>query len=407
MKTHIMLKGFKYRIYPTADQAVLINKHIGCSRFIYNWALEQRAKAWNSEKKTLNRFKINNLITSLKKNDEYSWLREVNSQTLQGASDDLDKAFNSFFQKKNKYPTFKSKHCSKQSFRVPQHAVVDQDNGLLHLPKFSEPIKIVISRRFNGHILNVTISRTPTGKYYASVLVDTGVPAKPCKKINVKTAIGLDLGIKDFVAASDGRKFSNPKALYKHERKLKKLQHKASRKVKGSNNRHKANLRTAKVYEKISNIRNDFQHKLSYQLTHENQVGTIAIEDLSVSNMLKNHKLARAISDCGWSSFVNKLTYKCEWYGINLITIGRFEPSSKLCSHCGAINHDLKLSDREWTCTSCNTHHDRDVNAAKNIKSFGLNPKQSKIRSERSKLTLGESRRSNATHLTQESPTLR
>lgn len=404
MREHGVLKGFKYRIYPNEEQKVLIGKHIGCARFIYNWGLKTKSKAWASEKKNISRFSLNKMIVPLKKQPATAWLKEVNSQILQSASDDLDKAFISFFHKKSDYPTFKCKNKGKQSFRVPQFFELDQEQELLHLPKFTKPIKIVLSRKIKGQMLSVTISKTPTNKYFASVLVDTQSKPKPPKKINPKTTLGLDLGIKTYATDSNGNKYDNPKTLAKYAKRLAKAQRRASRKTKGSNNLKKANLRVALIHERITNTRNDFQHKLTHSLTHENQVGTIVIENLNVSGMMQNHKLAKSIGDCSWSEFIRKLSYKCDWYGINLIQIGRFEPSSKTCSVCGTINNSLTLKDREWTCSSCNTHHDRDINAAVNIKNIGLNPKQQEIRVEHSKLTLGESRRNKVTRPTQESP---
>jgi putative transposase len=259
-----------------------------------------------------------------------------------------------------------------------------------------KPIEIRLHRKFDGKIKTVTIKKTPTNKYFASILVETKDIEKKPEAIKPNTTIGIDLGIKDFITLSTGEKIANPKILKQYERKLIKAQRKASRKVKGSNNRKKANFRVAKIHEKIKNIRKDFLHKLSYRLSHENQVDSLVIEDLNVSGMVKNHKLAKSIGACSWYEFVRQLEYKSLWYGKNLIKIGRFEPSSKLCSNCGTINQELKLEDREWICKNCGSVHDRDINAAINIKNIGLGIRN-KIPMERRESTLVESRCNNAT----------
>ena len=242
----------------------------------------------------------------------------------------------------------------------------------LDIPKIKD-IKIIQHRKLEGKIKTATISKTTTGKYYISILIEQSKDLPKKDKIKDKTTIGIDLGIKTFATISDGRKIDNPKYLKKSERKLKRQQRWLSRKIKGSKNRNKQRIKVALIHEKINNQRSDFLHKFSHQLTHENQVSSIAIEDLSVKGMVKNHYLARSISDVAWSEFKRQLEYKCDWYGKNLLVIGRFEASSKTCS-CGVVNQDLKLSDREWTCKECKTKHDRDILAANNIKKFALIP---------------------------------
>lgn len=362
-------RAFKYRLYPTENQKTLINKHIGSCRWIYNYALEKKTKAYTKDKTKLSRFQIQADLPYLKKAEETQWLKEVNSQSLQASLEYMDNAFVRFFRKKNGFPKFKNKHYSKQSFSVPQNTKVDWENKRVSVPKIKN-IKFALNRKLEGEIKSSTISRTPTGKYFISILVNTGIEIPEKCKINEETSIGVDLGIKDFLITSNGEKISNPKYLRNHMNRLKKLQRQASKKQKWSNNKKKANLRVAKLHERIHNLRTDFLHKLSSRLVSENQ--TICLEDLSVENMIKNHKLAQAIVDCSWSKFNEFLEYKSLWRGVNIVKIGRFEPSSKTCSTCGCIKGDLTLEIRKWECEKCHAEHDRDVNAAKNILQMGL-----------------------------------
>ena len=361
-----MLKAYKYRLYPTVEQCELINKHIGSSRFVYNLALETKKEAYARYGKTLSCFDLIKQLPDLKK--ECGWLKEVNSQSLQMALRNLDNAFTSFFRKNGSFPRFKSKLRGRQSFNVPQS--VRLENGRLMIPKFKGGIKLVLHRPAKGEIKQATISRTHTGKYFVSVLCDTGAAAPVAEPIKEESSIGIDLGIKAFAITSEGIKYGNPKYLKAGLARLKVLQGRASRKVKGSASRCKANLRVARQHEKIANRRKDFLHKLSHDLVKNHD--TICIEDLAVVNMMKNHKLAQAISDVSWSEFTRQLAYKCEWNGKNLVKIGRFESSTKTCSDCGSTNRALTLADRKWTCASCGTAHDRDINAAKNVRAFGL-----------------------------------
>jgi putative transposase len=274
----------------------------------------------------------------------------------------MDIAFKKFF-KGAGFPKFKSKHRGKQSFSIPQNVIVEND--LLIIPKFKEGIKIVLHRPIKGTIKSATISRTPTGKYFVSILVDTNTTMPVKAKIKEDTTVGIDLGIKDFAITSEGEIFENPKHLRKAQSKLKYVQRKYS-KHKGKRTKQ----RLALLHEKVVNKRKDFLHKVSTKLIRENQ--TIALEKLAVSNMVKNHNLAQAINDVSWSTFVTMLEYKADWYGKNILKIGRFAPSSKTCSCCGYINKELTLKDRSWACPKCNSVLDRDVNAACNIKSFAL-----------------------------------
>lgn len=354
-----MLKALKYRITPTAKQAELINKHIGSCRFVYNLALETKQTAYAGNRVNLSCFDLVKQLPELKKQCE--WLKEVNSQSLQQSIINLDRAFTLFFKGQNDFPNFKKK-TAQQSFNVP--ANVELVNGKLCIPKFKKGIDIILHRKIKGDIRQATISRTPTGKYFASILCETNVkiPGKPAIKEN--TTIGIDLGIKTFLVTSDGLEFDNPKHLRNAMAKLKYVQSKYSTK-KGKRTRHKLAI----LHEKVVNRRTDFLHKTSSKIISENQ--TICIEDLNIKGMMANHKLAGAIGDVGWSSFVTMLEYKAEWYGKNILRIGRFDPSSKTCSNCGNINKELTLKDREWTC-SCGSVLNRDVNAAINIKNFAL-----------------------------------
>ena len=355
-----MLKGLKYRLYPTNSQKELIAKHIGSSRFVYNLALETKNTAYLGSKHNFSPFDLIKQLPDLKK--ECEWLKEVNSQSLQQSIQNMDIAFKKFF-KGAGFPKFKSKHRGKQSFSIPQNVIVE--NEKLVIPKFKEGINIVLHREIKGIIKSATISVTPTGKYFVSILVDTNTEKPNKAPITENATIGIDLGIKDFAITSDGEVFDNPKNLQKAQSKLKYVQRKYSK-----NKGKRTKQRLALLHEKVVNKRKDFLHKTSIKLIRENQ--TICLEDLAVSNMVKNHNLAQAISDVSWSTFVTMLEYKADWYGKNILRIGRFAPSSKTCSCCGTINKELTLKDREWTCSSCSTVLDRDINAAINIKSFAL-----------------------------------
>jgi putative transposase len=355
-----MLKGLKYRLYPTNSQKELIAKHIGSSRFVYNLALETKTTAYIGSKHNFSPFDLIKQLPELKK--ECEWLKEVNSQSLQQSIQNMDIAFKKFF-KGAGFPKYKSKNRGRQSFSIPQNVLVG--NNKLVIPKFKEGINIVLHREIKGTIKSATISVTPTGKYFASILVDTNT-AMPIKTpITESTTIGIDLGIKDFAITSEGEVFENPKYLRKAQGKLKYTQRKYS-KHKGKRTKKKL----AKLHEDVVNKRKDFLHKVSTKLIRENQ--TICLETLAVKNMVKNHNLAQAISDVSWSTFVSMLEYKADWYGKNILRIGQFSPSSKTCSNCGCINKKLTLKDREWTCPKCNSVLDRDKNAAINIKYFAL-----------------------------------
>jgi putative transposase len=355
-----VLKAYKYRIMPNKEQSELINKHIGSVRFLYNLALETKQISYASKQVSLSRYDLQKQLVDLKK--ECEWLKEVNSQSLQVALMNLDAAYLRFFKGQNDFPKFKKK-SSGGSFNIPQNVILGCDK--LVIPKFKEGIDIVLHRAIKGTIRQATISRTPTGKYFVSILCETGEAIKPKAKIKENTTVGIDLGIKTYIVSSDGKEFDNPKFLRKAQSKLKYVQRKYS-KHKGKRTKQ----RLAILHEKVANHRKDFLHKTSSELIKNHD--SLAIEILQVSNMLKNHKLAQSISDAGWGMFASMLEYKAEWYGKNILKIGTFEPSSKTCSRCGAINKELTLQDREWTCKGCGTLLNRDVNAACNIKSFAL-----------------------------------
>jgi putative transposase len=363
-----LLKAYKYRIYPNDEQRVLIDKTFGVCRLAYNLALETKITAWESAEKKLSVFDLINQLPELK--IEYPWMKEVDSQAIQASVKKLEHSFRGFFNGKG-FPKFKSK-WGNQSFQCPSNTRrLDFEKGILTIPKIPN-IKTVVSRQFNGKIKMITISRAATGKYFASILVDSKSIAATKNAVKTETAIGIDVGIKSFAITSDGRFFEPSRFLKNSLRRLQCLQHRASRKRKGSNNRKKANVCVARLCEKIKNQRVDYCHKVTTELIRDSQTDTFVVEDLNVAGMAKNRNLSQAIRDVSFGEFFRQMAYKCDWYGKNLIKIGRFEPSSKTCSHCGHIKQDLTLSDREWTCEACGTIHDRDLNAARNIKIFGL-----------------------------------
>lgn len=367
-----LLKSYKYRLYPTDAQKVLIEKHFGCARFIYNYGLDLKIKAYQNKKK-LTCLNIMNKIPNLKKQEEFKWLSEVSAQSLQMSLRNLDNAFQRFFKEKKGFPKFKSKKDSRKSYHIPQDNKVNFDINKLFVNKMRKKgIKCVFDRKFEGTIKTVTISKTPTNKYFASILVETKDELKPKQEVRKDTTVGIDVGIKTFIVCSDGKTFENQKYLSKSLQRLKILQRRASNKQLGSNNRRKANLKVALLHEYITNQRNNYIHNAIHWLTAQENIQTICIEDLDVSQMIKNKYISRSLFDVSFARFFEILRYKAEWQGKNIITIGQFDASSKICSACGFYKSDLVLKDREWICPSCNTKHDRDLNAATNIKLFGL-----------------------------------
>ena len=362
-----MLQAYKYRMYPSEEQVPLLMQHIHACRFVYNYSLEQKIRAYEQNGQKLSCFDLNNRLPDLK--EGHPWLTEVNSQSLQSANKNLDNAFTRFFREKKGFPRFKSKKNPVQSFQIPQHYRADFDRGKIRFPKIGE-VRTVFHRVFTGKMKYATISVTSTGEWFVSILVDDRNPDPEPVPFSRDTTLGIDVGLIDFATFSNGEKVANPRYLKNSQQRLKVLQRRVSRKKKGSMNRQKAIKKLATCHEKIANQRNDFLHNLSFRVVSENQA--IAVESLNVSGMQKNHGLAQSISDVSWSLFFTMLEYKCRRYGKPLLKIGRFDPSSKICSRCGYINRDLKLSDREWVCPDCGVHHDRDINAAINIKKFAL-----------------------------------
>jgi putative transposase len=362
-------KSYRYRIYPNQAQIVLLNKHFGATRMIYNWGLSEKTQSYQETGTSLTRYQLQERLPEMKQTDK-PWLGEINSQSLQASLLNLDRAFLNFFKHNSKFPKFKKKN-HRQSFQVPQGGKIDFKTEKLFIPKFIRGIKCKVSRKFEGVAKTFTVCKTTTEKYFVSVIVETLDTIQNKKPISFETTIGIDVGIKDFCTLSTGEKVENPRYLRSELARLKILQRRASKKKKGSANRKKAVMKVALLHEKIANQRKDFLHKLTDRLTSENQVNSLAVEDLNIAGMLKNRRLAQAISDVSWSEFYRQLEYKAEWNGVNLLKIGRFEPSSKMCS-CGVINSQLKLNDRKWTCSSCGQTHDRDILAANNIKRFAL-----------------------------------
>lgn len=357
-----MYKAYKYRIYPTSEQEILLAKSFGCARWFWNYALNLCQETYKNTGKGLSRGYIQGLLPALKK--EFEWLKDPYSQCLQVVALNLSTAYKNFFDKMAMLPRFKSKH-GRQSISYPQNVKFDGDK--ISLPKIGL-VHCRLHRTFEGTIKTVTVSRHPDGKHFVSVLVDDG-NANP-EPIPADKAIGIDVGLTHFAITSDGSKFDNPKYFVKRQRNLKKKQQKLSRKKKGSQNRKKARLAVAKVHSKIARCREDFLHKLSRKIVNENQV--IAVENLNIKGMVKNHNLAKAISDVGWGMFCTMLKYKAESEGKQYIEIDRWFPSSKTCHVCLNRVDNLTLDVRAWTCKYCGTHHDRDVNAAINIRNESL-----------------------------------
>jgi len=353
------MNTYKFKISPNKEQKEKLNIMFGCSRFTWNYFLDLNnkiyleAKEKDLKKKHLNYYDCANKLTGLKKENE--WLKDANSQSLQQTLKDLDTAYNRFFKKQSGFPNFKNKR-NNQSFRIPQFFEIK--GSKIHFPKFKKGIKTNIHREVKGNIRYATVSKTKTEKYFVSITTDFEVE----KERISNNQIGIDLGIKDFVVISNGEKHN---LQIKEDSKLKFLHRQLSKKVKGNKNKGKARLKLARKYEKIENKKQDFQHKLSDKLCKENEL--IAIEYLNIKGMVKNHCLAKAISNQSWYLFITKLEYKSKRYGGRIEKTNRFYPSSKTCNNCGYINQDLELKDRQWNCPNCNSKLDRDVNASKNI----------------------------------------
>lgn len=370
----IVIKGFKYRIYPTQDQKIQLAKTFGCVRFVYNQLLAKRIDLYKTEQKSISKTDCNNYCNrELKK--QYLWLKEVDKFALTNSIYDLDSAYQNFFRgikKGNKnqgFPKFKSKrdhHYSYKTNFTNNNIKVDYENNRIQLPKLKW-IKAKLHREFKGKILFATISKTPSNKYFVSFNVEVEHEVL----LENSNMLGFDLGIKEFIIDTNGTHVDNPRVLKQYEEKLTKLQRQQAKMVKGSNNFKKQSIKIARIYEKITNIKHDFQHKLSSKIVNDNQV--IISEDLMIANMVKNHKLAKAIQDVSWGEFTKQLKYKSEWNCKIYHKISPWFASSQICSDCGHKNKEVKcLSIREWVCTECGAVHQRDENASKNILKEGL-----------------------------------
>ncbi len=359
-------RAYKYRFSPTAEQAHTLACTFGCCRWVYNWALNMRTTAYFQHGQRLSHHDLSSALTALKKAEGTTWLKEVSSVPLQQTLRHLDTALTNFFEKRADYPTYKKKH-KKQRATYTSNAFT-LTGTTLTLAKMKEPLDIVWSRPLPKGVQpsSVTISKDNAGRYFISILVEETIGTLPmCEK-----AIGIDLGLKSFLITSDGETIANPKYSARAEKKLAKAQRRHAKKRKGSKNREKARKNVARLHARVADLRRDFQHQLSSRLIRENQV--ICLETLAVKNMVKNHTLAKAISDVGWSEFVRQLEYKAHWYGRTVVKIDRWYPSSKTCSACGYVREELALDVRAWSCPACGTCHDRDINASQNVLAVGL-----------------------------------
>lgn len=367
-----MLKTYEYRIYPNKEQEVLIQKHFGCTRFVYNKALSLKMEAYTKDNINISKYDLINKVVEWKNTEEFNWLKEVYSQALQQSIFHLDSAFTKFYREKEGYPKFKSKHACRFSYALPQGVKVNFQSKKVYIPKVGWT-KVRIDRVFEGKIKTCTVKQVPSGKYFISVLFEDSKEFPPKLLIEKSTAVGIDLGLRTFVTLSNGSTYERMRVINKEEKQLAKLQKRLSKKVRGSKNRNKARIKVATQQEKIANIRKDYLHKVSTSIINESQINTVCLETLNISGMMKNHRLAKAFIDVSLHRFKQLLEYKAERLGKNILYIGQFEPSTQICSTCGYKNPKLKnLSIREWTCPQCSAVHDRDINAAINIKNIAL-----------------------------------
>ena len=378
-----MNRAYKFRLYPNKAQQQVLQSHFGAVRFIYNHFLEKKIKIYKETKKTISWNQLANELPEMKKSEEYSWLKEVNSQSLQQAVIQLDKSFLNFFRSNFGFPKFKSKHKSKKSFCFPivgNNLKIDYDTNRISIPKFiklkdnDNRLKCKFSRKVEGIIKSATISQDKDGRYYISILCELDVQVPEKKLVLRETSRGIDFGVKTFLTFDDGTKVDNPKFLKQSQEKLTKHQQDLAKLEKGTTRYKSKQEQITKLHAKVARQRKDFLDKLTSKMCNDSQVDTFCIEDLSIKDMQSEnrHSMNRAIGDLAWNMFVQMLTYKAEQRGKNIIKIGRYVPSSKTCYECGYVKHDLQLNDRKWDCPECGYHHDRDINAAKNIKDFAL-----------------------------------
>ena len=361
--SHLVLRAYKFRIYPNSEQRELLVKHFGCCRFVYNRYLAERKAAYEKDKTSLGYCVNAHSLALLKKTEEFAWLGEVYSHALQASLKNLDGAYQKFFKKQNNFPKFHSKH-DKQSCTFPDNVTII--DGKLKLPKFKTMIRMRGGMPVVGKVRSATISQTATGKYFVSLLFNAEAKIyEPNGK-----SIGIDLGIKDLAVCSNGERIANPKFLERSEKHLKHLQRQVSRKTKGSNNRRRARLELSRFHERVANRRKDYTHKFTTRIVRENQ--TVCVEDLNVKGMESNHHLAKSVVSASFGEIVRQLEYKCKWHGREFVKVGRWFPSSKTCNHCGHQYSGLTLKDREWTCPNCGEVIDRDYNAAMNIRDEGM-----------------------------------
>ncbi len=372
-ETRSMHGTFRFRLYPNQVQRDRIRKNIDACRFVYKWALESTKNAYETDGTNLSWYDLNNRLVKLKR--DHPFLKDAYSQSLQQAVKRLHQAFQHFFRRLTKgetqpgYPKFKRRKAHRQSFDVPQFFNVDFTARFVRIPKIGQ-IKTIFHRQFSGKPRTCTIGSTSTGKFFISIVFEDGKNPHPKQQMTSQTTIGIDLGLTTYVTLSTGEKVGSPRLLQNALRRLQCLHRRLSKKSRGSRNREKARQRLASCYERIANRRRDFQHKLSARLIRENQA--IIVESLNVFGMMRNRQLAKSIADAAWSKFLKMLRYKAKWYGVTLIAVGRFTPTSKQCHVCGYIKDTLSLSDRVWTCPACGVSLERDLNAAKNIRMMGL-----------------------------------
>src|ERR1035441_6622613 len=367
MGRRVVKRAYKYRFYPSPEQASLLVRTFGCVRWVWNRALAERSRAWTQEQKRVTFADTCRMLTAWKQEPETAWLYEVRNVALQQGLQHLQNAYVNFWGKRGKYPKFKSKNKSRAAATFTTSGFRYRD-GRITLAKMDAPLNIRWSRPLpdGADPSTVTVSLDAAGRWHISILVECPVETLPA----TQTAVGIDAGITSLVTLSTGEKIANPKHERRDRVRLAKAQRRMAKKQKGSANRAKAMVKTARVYARITDRRTDFLHKLTTRLVRENQ--TLVIEDLSVRNMVRNHSLARAISDASWLEFRRQLEYKADWYGRTVVPVDRWFPSSKTCSACGHLAAKMPLSVREWTCAACSTLHDRDVNAAKTIRAAGL-----------------------------------